>query len=84
MDNRRRCDEIFRGGDFLMDEYHLIIESIVLNEIERQITEQVKKQLGNNVNITFNNKPTNKDKKKISNKFDRIKYMKECEKNWRK
>ncbi len=67
-------------------DYELIIEALVLNKIEEQITEQLKKKYGANVkiNIRFNNKKQSSNKKKISNKFDRIKYMKECEKNWRK
>ena len=67
-------------------DWELIIEALLLNNIEEQITEQLKKKYGANVNINirFNNKKQISNKKSNNKKFDRIKYMKECEKNWRK
>lgn len=66
-----------------MEDWHLIIEALVLNKVEEYITEQLKKKYGNNINITFNNVRQTK-KNKSSKKFDRTSYRIECEKNWRK
>lgn len=65
-------------------DWELILETLVLNKIEEQITEQLKKKYGNNINIniTFNNvRQTNKNKS--NKKFDRTSYRIECEKRWR-
>ena len=70
-----------------MEDWHLIIEALVLNKVEEYITEQVKKKYGDNVNIRFNNKKSNKPNNKANKKsktFDRTQYRIECEKNWRK
>lgn len=66
-------------------DWELILESLVLNKIEEQITEQLKKKYGANVNIniTFNNVRQSK-RNKTSKKFDRTSYRIECERRWRK
>lgn len=67
-------------------DWELILETLVLNKIEEQITEQLKKKYGNNVNIniTFKNVRQTNNKKLNNKKFDRTSYRIECEKNWRK
>ena len=64
-------------------DWELIIETLILNKIEEQITEQLKKKYGNNINITFNNVRQTK-KNKSNKKFDRTSYKIECERRWRK
>lgn len=67
-------------------DWELILETLVLNKIEEQITEQLKKKYGNNVNINITFKNVRQTNKKQSNnkKFDRTSYRIECEKRWRK
>lgn len=67
-------------------DWELILETLVLNKIEEQITEQLKKKYGNNVNINirFNNKKQSNNKKLNNKKFDRTSYRIECERRWRK
>lgn len=83
MDNGRQHNEIFRGGDLVMD-WELIIEALLLNNIEEQITEQLKKKYGANVNINIRFNNVRQPKNKSNKKFDRTSYRIECEKNWGK
>lgn len=83
MDNGRRHNEIFRGGEMVMD-WELILESMVLNAIEQQVTEQLKKKYGNNVKINIKFNSVRQPKNKTNKKFDRVNYRIECERRWRK
>ena len=66
----------------IMD-WELILETLVLNKIEEQITEQLKKKYGANVNINIRFNNVRQTKNKSNKKFDRTSYRIECEKNWR-
>ena len=66
-------------------DWELILESMVLNAIEQQVTEQLKKKYGNNVNINIKFNSVKQPKRnKSSKKFDRTSYRIECERRWRK